>query len=85
MQIIAERFSTKFHWQSEETDERNNTWKLTGSSGTMGKWVTNYIRDVSDFLSRIAGYRDKNIELHLQAQRELLPLLFALHHQPKLL
>ena len=51
----------------------------------MGKWVTNYIRDVSDFLSRIAGYRDKNIELHLQAQRELLPLLFALHHQPKLL
>ena len=49
-------------------------------SGTMGKWVTDYIRDVSQFLSKIAAYRDKNIELHLQAQRELLPLLFAFNH-----
>ena len=49
--------------------------------GTMGKWVTNYIRDVSNFFSRIAAYQDKNIELHWQAQRELLLLLFAFNHQ----
>ena len=46
----------------------------------MGEWVLEYIRDVSKFLSRIAAYRDKNIELHLQAQEELLPMLFAFNH-----
>ena len=50
-------------------------------TGTMGEWISEYIRDVSKFLSRIAAYRDKNIELHLQAQEELLPLLFAFNHQ----
>ena len=55
--------------------------QILAHSGTMGKWVTDYIRDVSKFLSRIAAYRDKNIELDLQAQRELLPLLFAFNHQ----
>ena len=39
----------------------------------MGKWVTDYIRDASKTLSRIATYRDKNIELYLQAQQDLLP------------
>ena len=34
-----------------------------------------------NFLSRIAGYQDENIVLHLQAQRELLLLLFAFNHQ----
>ena len=47
----------------------------------MGKWVSDYIHDVSKYLSIIAAYRDKNIELHLQAQQELLPLLFAFNHQ----
>ena len=55
--------------------------KILAHTGTMGKWVTEYIRDVSRFLSRIAAYRDKNIELHLQAQEQLLPLLFAFNHQ----
>ena len=50
-------------------------------SRTMGKWVTDYIRDVSKFLSRIAVYRDRNIELPLQTQRELLSLLFAFYRQ----
>ena len=44
---------------------------------TMSKWVTDYIRYVSKFSSEIAAYRDKNIELHLQAQQELLP--YCLH------
>ena len=47
----------------------------------MGKWVTDYIRDISKFLSRIAAYRDKNIELHLQVQQGFLPLLFEFNHQ----
>ena len=73
------------YWLFEMRETLSKQRNQLAHSGTMGKWVTNYIRDVSDFLSRIVGYRNKNIELHLQAQRELLPLLFALHHQPKLL
>ena len=55
--------------------------QILAHSGTMGKWVTDYIRDVSKFLSRIAAYRHKNIEPYLRAQRELLLLLFAFSHQ----
>ena len=40
-----------------------------------------YITDVSALQSQITAYREKNIELHLQAQRDLLPLLFAFTHQ----
>ena len=47
----------------------------------MDKWVTDSIRDVSKFLSRIAAYRDKNIELYLQAHQELHLLLFAFNRQ----
>ena len=47
----------------------------------MGRWLTDHIGDVSKFLSRIAAYQDGNIELHLQAQQELLLLLFAFNHQ----
>ena len=55
--------------------------QILAHSGAMGKWVTDYIRGGSKFLSRIAAYQDKNTELHLQAERELLPLLFAFNHQ----
>ena len=55
--------------------------KLLDHSGTMGSWVTDYLRDISAFLkSKIAAYRDKSMDLHLQAQRDLLPLLFAFNH-----
>ena len=47
----------------------------------MGKWILQYITDVSALLSQITAYREKNIELHLQAQRDLLPLLFIYNHQ----
>ena len=47
----------------------------------MDKWVTDYIHNVRKSLSRIAAYQDENIELHLQAQKELLTLLFAFNHQ----
>ena len=47
----------------------------------MGKWVLQYIIDVSALLSQITAHREKNIELHLQAPRDLLPLLFVFNHQ----
>ena len=54
--------------------------KLLDHSGTMGLWVTDYLRDISVFLSKIAAYRDKSMDLHLQAHRDLFPLLFAFNH-----
>ena len=54
---------------------------LLNTSGTMGNWILQCITHVSAFLSQITAYREKNIELHLQAQRDLLPLLFAFNHQ----
>ena len=46
----------------------------------MGKWILQYITDMSALLSQITAYREKT-ELHLQAQRDLLPLLFAFNYQ----
>ena len=46
----------------------------------MGKWILQYITDMSALLSQIIAYREKT-ELHLQAQRDLLPLLFAFNYQ----
>ena len=59
------------------------TWKekLLKNSGTMRKWVVDYIQDVSSLLSQITTYRGKNIRLHLQAHSDLLPLLFAFNQQ----
>ena len=47
----------------------------------MGKWILQYITDVSAFLSQITVYHEKNIELCLQAQGRLLPLLLAFNYQ----
>ena len=55
--------------------------KSERNSGTMGKWVVNYIQNVSSILSQIAALRENNIRLHLQAHIDLLPLLFAFSHQ----
>ena len=46
----------------------------------MSKWVTDCIRDISKFLSRIVVYRDKNIELLPEAQQEMIPLLFVANY-----
>ena len=37
--------------------------------------------DVSAFLSQITAYQEENMELHLQAQHDLLLLLFVFNHQ----
>ena len=54
---------------------------LLNTSGTMGKWILQYITGVSAFLSQITAYREKNIQMHLQAQRDLLALMFEFNHQ----
>ena len=46
----------------------------------MGKWVVDYIQEVSLLLFEITAYREKH-RLHLQAHSDLLPLLFAFSHQ----
>ena len=45
----------------------------------MGKWVVDYIQEVSLLLFEITAYREKH-RLHLQAHSDLLPLLFAFSH-----
>ena len=47
----------------------------------MGKWVVDYIQEVSLLLFEITAYREKNIRLHLKAHSDLLPFLFAFSHQ----
>ena len=54
---------------------------LLNTSGTMAKWILQYITDICALLSEITAFREKNIKLHLQAQRDLMPLLFAFNHQ----
>ena len=56
---------------------------LLNTSSTMGKWILQYITDISGFLSQITAFCDKKkkkIELHLQAKRDLLTLLFTFNH-----
>eukprot|EP00794_Sanderia_malayensis_P001133 gene1133-489_t len=53
-------------------------FEVLRSEGTMGELIVKYIKDVSCMLSFIASFREKTMELHLQALQELIPLLFAL-------
>ena len=55
---------------------------LLKNSGAVGKWVFDYIQDVSSLLSQITLYREKYIRLHLQVHSDLLPLIFI--HSSKL-
>ena len=58
-------------------------WKnaMLQSSGTMGTFVVNYIKEVSAMLSFVVSFRERNMELHLEALQHLVPLLFAFNHQ----
>ena len=47
----------------------------------MGEWILQYMTDHSALLSQITAYREKNIESDLQAQRDLLPLLFVCNNK----
>ena len=54
---------------------------LLNTSGTMGKWILQYITDVSCSSVSNPCLSWKNIELHLQAQRVLLSLLCSFNNK----
>ena len=65
--LLNELLST-CHWEERKKN-------LLNSSGTMGKWIFHYITDVSAFCLKsllIVKKKQKQTELHLQAQRDLL-------------
>ena len=53
---------------------------MSSSGGTQSDIVTGYLKDVSEMLALISAVRENNIERHLQAERALLPQLFAFGH-----
>ena len=48
--------------------------------GTQARMVVEYLRDVSKMLAFIYSVREKNIELHLAAERAFIPKCFAFDH-----
>ena len=48
--------------------------------GTQSKMMLEYMRDVSKMLALVYAVREKSIELHAAAERELLPKCFAFDH-----
>ena len=64
------------------TSQCEEVKNLLNKSVTIGKWVLQYITDLSALLCQITSYREKkNIELHLQATHDQLPLLLIFNHQ----
>ena len=54
--------------------------ELLTTRGTESMMVVAYIRDVSHLLALVSAVREGSIERHLQAERALLPKLFAFGH-----
>ena len=53
---------------------------LKDVEGTQKRRTIAYLKDVSALLSMVAAVRESNIELHLQAERNMIPLTFAFNH-----
>ena len=53
---------------------------LVSKSGTQCQMMTHYVQDVSLLLALISAVREKTIELHVVAERVLLPKCFAFNH-----
>ena len=53
---------------------------LEDVQGTEKRLTIAYLKDVSALLSMVAAVRESNIELHLQAERNMIPLTFAFNH-----
>ena len=53
---------------------------LEDVEGTQKRLTIAYLKDVSALLSMVAAVRESNIELHLQAERNMTPLTFAFNH-----
>lgn len=60
---------------------QNLSSELMSSSGNMqSDMIIGYLKDVSEMLALISAIREKSIERHMQAERALLPQLFAFGH-----
>ena len=76
-------------WLHPSPDSLNNLlsttqWKeknLLNTSDSVTKWILQYLTNVSALLPQITAYLEKSIELHWQAQGNLLLLLFGFSHQ----
>lgn len=60
--------------------ERLCTDLMSSAGGTEAEIMIEYLKDVSTMLAFISSVREKHIERHLQAERALLPQLFAFGH-----
>ena len=54
---------------------------LLNTSDSVTKWILQYITNASALLPQITAYLEKSIELHWQAQGNLLLLLFGFSNQ----
>ena len=50
---------------------------LEEQTGTESKMTIRYLKDVSSLLGLVFAVRKKNLERHLQAEREMLKYIFA--------
>ena len=50
---------------------------ITATSGDLSSMFVNYLKDVSALSAMIRSVRERNIEIHLEAERALLPQPFA--------
>ena len=53
---------------------------MSSSGGTQSDMIIGYLKDVSEMLALISAVREKSIKRHMQAERALLPQLFAFGH-----
>ena len=53
---------------------------LEEQTGTESKMTIRYLRDISSLLALVSAVREKNLERHLQAEREMLKYCFAFDH-----
>ena len=53
---------------------------MSTNGGTEVRMTVSYLKDVSSMLALVAAVRDNNLELHLQAEREMLKHVFAFDH-----
>ena len=64
---------------------RSNTFndlynRIFKTTGTQGKITVAYLKDVPSLLSLVRSVRDRNFNLHMEAQREMLKFCFSFNH-----
>ena len=70
---ILERIVDMDEYQTLKTE-------IVKVNGTQSKMTLQYLKDVSLMLSFVAGARESDINLHLQAEEKILKMVFAFDH-----